>query len=161
MSLLISVLALCATFYQLYLQRVHNERSVRPFGQIDFLDRDSLLSVHVSNNGMGPLIVEKLTFIIDGNHYTDIEHCLDLDPRSYMHMTIRDSAKKVILPNAGLKVFEIKLEGYDAEQEVERIRRMLTPVTLKADCRDIYNNKVVVERDFQWFSRHNTEVSRQ
>ena len=62
LSLAISVFALIATFYQLYLQRVHNEKSLKPLGQIYFSDRDKTILVQVLNNGLGPLIIDRLTF---------------------------------------------------------------------------------------------------
>ena len=43
LTLAISILALLATFYQLYLQRVHNEKSLKPLGQLDLYDSDKQL----------------------------------------------------------------------------------------------------------------------
>ncbi len=67
MAIVISVLALIATFYQLYLQRLHNEKSLKPLAQIDFVDRKKLMYVHIQNNGVGPLVIDRLTFVKDGN----------------------------------------------------------------------------------------------
>ena len=92
-SVIISGLALLATFYQLYLQRVHNEKSLKPLGQIDLPDYKKQVAVHIRNNGLGPLILDRLTFIKDDQQYTSIDNCLDLDPRSYMRMAISDTVK--------------------------------------------------------------------
>lgn len=61
-TVIISLLALLATFYQLHLQRVHNEKSLKPLAQIDLVDRDKL-SVHIPNNGVGPMIVETIFYL--------------------------------------------------------------------------------------------------
>ena len=154
MAITISLLALLATFYQLYLQRVHNEKSLKPLVQIDLLDRDRLLYVHIQNNGVGPLIVEKLTFVKDDKHYDKIEQCLSLSPRSYQHITVSDSVQKVVLAGAYLEVFA-KQFSEDMQDQMDDVRQQLASLKIKVESRDIYNNKMTVERDLLWFIRHN------
>ncbi|MCF0075737.1 hypothetical protein LZD49_35025 [Dyadobacter sp. CY261] len=95
MATLLSLLALFATFYQLYLQRTHNEKSLKPLPQIVLGDHGQDIFVHIRNNGVGPLIVESLTFTRNGKAYSGIEECLDLPPRSYMHVRVTSTAKKL------------------------------------------------------------------
>jgi hypothetical protein len=151
-ALAISVLALVATCYQLYLQRVHNEKSVKPLVQIDLIDHKNQLAVLIRNNGLGPLMVEELTFLKKDKAYSQIVDCLDLDPKSYMHIPVTDTHKRVVLPNAHLIVFE-KMFALEAEAERARVRNLLAPLHLRVRGRDIYDNPVIVERDFQWFGR--------
>jgi len=154
LAILVSVLALLATFYQLYLQRVHNEKSLKPLGQIDLPDFNKQLAVHVRNNGLGPLIIDRLTFVKDGQSYTNIDECLDLHPRSYMRMAINDTVKRVVLPHAHLVVFESYFGEHEGESEINYARRQLAAITLKVEGRDIYDNKICLERNFNWFSRY-------
>ncbi|MBN8824099.1 MULTISPECIES: hypothetical protein [unclassified Spirosoma] len=154
MAILISVLALLATFYQLHLQRVHNEKSLKPLGQIDLPDYNKQLAVHVRNNGLGPLIIDRLTFIKDGQSYTIIDDCLDLNPRSYMRMAINNTVKRVVLPAAYLVVFETQFGEHEGEGEINHARQQLAAITLKVEGRDIYDNKIRLERNFNWFSRY-------
>lgn len=98
MTIIISVLALLATFYQLYLQRVHNAKSLKPLGQVDFRDRNRQLAVWIANNGMGPMIIDRITFFKNGNSFTNIEDCLSLNTRSYRRIPISESAKKWYCP---------------------------------------------------------------
>ncbi|MFN8349568.1 MAG: hypothetical protein U0X91_31500 [Spirosomataceae bacterium] len=154
MAITISLLALLATFYQLYLQRVHNEKSLKPLGQIDLLDQNRQLTLWVANNGMGPMIIDKLTFFKEGNSYTNIEDCLQLETRSYRRILINKSVKKVVLPHAYLEVFATEFEQHEEEAQIENARKQLTPITLKVDYRDIYENHFTLERNLEWFSRH-------
>ena len=151
MALTVSLLALLATFYQLYLQRVHNEKSLKPLGQISLDDRSHTISVRLYNNGLGPLIVDRLTFIRGDNVYSSLKDCLDLDPKSYDHVSMDDLPKRVILANSCLTIFE---KGLENDTEAERIRKQLTTITLKVEGRDIYDNKITIERNFKWFSRY-------
>ncbi|WKN45418.1 hypothetical protein [Tunicatimonas pelagia] len=155
MALAISLMALLATVYQLHLQRRHNENSLKPLAQITLTDRGKLLAVHIENNGVGPLIVEKLTFTRDGKHYTNIEDCLNLDPRSYQHIPVTEDVKQVILPGSHEEVFSMQFGEDTTDKEMNSVRKQLAALKLKVDGRDIYDNKISVERDLQWFVRHN------
>lgn len=157
MAITISVLALLATFYQLYLQRVHNEKSLRPLGQIDLIDINNQVSVRVVNNGMGPMIINRLTFFKEGNSYTNIEDCLTLDSRSYQRIPVNETLQKVILPNASLDVFAAEIAPFEEEAQLETVRRELAPVTLRVYYCDIYDNKFTLERSLDWFSRYMTD----
>ncbi|MCF0061328.1 hypothetical protein MUK70_18995 [Dyadobacter chenwenxiniae] len=127
---------------------------MKPLPQINFFDRGKVMYVHVQNNGVGPLIIEGLKFKKDGRVYTDIEECLDLPPRSYMHMRITGSSKKVILPGKFLEVFSTQFDVCEDDAKLDNVRRQLTVMALTVDGRDIYDNKIVLERDFAWFARH-------
>jgi hypothetical protein len=154
LTLAISILALLATFYQLYLQRVHNEKSLKPLGQVDLYDSDKQIHVYISNKGMGPMTIERVTFTKNTKSYDNIEACLDLDPKTYNHILLNDSIKKVILPGSQFQVFETVFDDHDSDAEIERVRNQLAPIILKVDCRDIYDNKFSFERKLDWFSRH-------
>lgn len=154
MAFIIPLLALLATFYQLYLQRVHNEKSLKPLAQIDLMDRKKLLYVHIQNNGVGPLIVEKLTFFKNGKSYSNIEDCLELNPKSYQHLLISDSIQKVVLTGSYLEIFSKQFEESDTDETMDHVRQQLAALKLRVDGRDIYNNKVTAERDLHWVIRH-------
>jgi hypothetical protein len=152
-AIAISLLALLATFYQLYLQRVHNEKSLKPLAQIDLVDRDKL-SVHIQNNGVGPLIVKTIVYLRDGKSYSTIRECLTLSPRAYQHLTISPTEQKIILAGSYLEVFSKRIKEGDSGQEVERVRNELARITVRVEGTDIYNNTVAVERSLGWFVRH-------
>ncbi len=152
-SILISWLALSATFYQLHLQRTHNGKSLQPLGQIDLEDRQGHIYVRITNNGMGPMIIDKLIFIKDGKQYMTIVDCMELSARSYTQIGVSESIQKVVLPHSHLTVFETRVEEQDSEDQVQQIRQQLSSIALKVEFRDIYANKTTVERAFHWFSR--------
>ncbi|WP_229215916.1 hypothetical protein [Dyadobacter frigoris] len=157
-SSLISLFTLLAAFYQLRLQRIHNERSLRPLGQIIFSDREAEIFVQTRNNGVGPMIIDKVTFTKDGVSSTNIEDCLDLDPRSYMHDIVSaESVQKVILPGSFMEIFKTIFDGHTAEKERDNVIGQLAPLALKVNYRDMYDNKFIIERSFEWFARHGCE----
>lgn len=157
MAITISVLALLATFYQLYLQRVHNEKSLRPLGQIDLIDINNQVSVRVVNNGMGPMIIDRLNFFREGNSYTNIDDCLTLDSRSYQRIPVNETLQKIILPNASLDVFSTEFEAHEEETNIENALKQLAIITVRVYFRDIYDNRFTMERNLDWFSRNMTD----
>ncbi|WP_240543507.1 hypothetical protein [Spirosoma foliorum] len=152
------MLALLATFYQLRLQRVHNEKSLKPLGQIDLPDHKKKLGIQIRNNGLGPLIIDRLTFSKHGTTYSSIEECIDIDPKSYMHISAGNLVRRVILPNTYLAVFEKNFGEHADESIIDHVRKQLSYITLKVEGRDIYDNKITFERDFRWFSRYILET---
>ena len=153
-SIIISLLALLATFYQLYLQRVHNEKSLKPLGQITFSDHSHAIAVYIYNNGLGPLIIDRLGFSKNDIVYSSIKDCLDLDPRFYMHVAMDDLTQRVVLPSSHLALFEKDFGADVQESDLDHLRIQLGSVTLKVDCRDIHDNKITLERSFKWFARY-------
>ncbi|GAB3995686.1 hypothetical protein GCM10028807_36490 [Spirosoma daeguense] len=153
----ISVLALIGLFLQVHLQRTHNEKSLKPLAQIDFRDRQDHLYVRISNNGVGPMIIDRLCFIKDGKLYVTIEECLELAKRSYSRLDSNESVRKVILPNSSLVIFETRFEEHEGEAAINHARQQLAPITLKVQFHDIYDNKMTIERDFHWFARYEFE----
>ncbi|WP_240699464.1 hypothetical protein [Spirosoma sordidisoli] len=149
---MISWLAWFALLYQVYLQRTHNEKSVKPLGQIDLEDRQGYIYVRVTNNGLGPMIIDQLFFVKEGKTYTAIEDCLDLYPRSYTRISVNKSVRKVILPNSHLIIFETRLEK--SGEDAHRVRQQLSSIGLQVAFRDIYDNKSTIKRELQWFSRY-------
>jgi len=157
LAIIISVLALLATFYQLYLQRIHNAKSLKPLGQVDLLDLNRRLVVGIANNGMGPMIIDRITFFKDGNSSANIEDCLSLNIRSYWRIPVSESVKKVVLPNASFEVFATEFEEHEGEAEITNARKQLSAIMLKVEYRDIYDHKFSLERNLDWFFRHMTD----
>lgn len=118
------------------------------------MDRNGLIYVHVQNNGVGPFIIDRLTFFKNDQNYSRIEDCLELNPKSYQHILITESVKKVIQPGKYLEVFSTQLAEQDTNQEIDYIRQQLSDLKLKVQGRDIYNNKIIAKRDLRWFTRH-------
>ncbi|MEO6520335.1 MAG: hypothetical protein ABIN91_01550 [Mucilaginibacter sp.] len=139
----------------MYLQRSHDEKSVKPLAQIDLMDCDGTLYIHVQNNGVGPLIVDKLIFIKEQQSYARIEDGLTIDPRTYNHIEITDTNKKVVIPGGFLEVFSKTFDGKDDKANIDLFRQQLSGLHLKVEGRDIYNNKIAIEKSLHWFARHN------
>jgi hypothetical protein len=158
----ISLCALCATIFELYLNRRHNAKSLKPIPQIVLGDIQRQLFVHLQNNGVGPLVVEGLSFVKSGAEYPGIQECLTSDPKSYNHDTeISRETPKVILPGAYLEVFGMIFDDHEGDVELSRVRAELAGLRMKVIAKDIYDKKLTVARNFQWFARHSLPTIRE
>ena len=155
MEIFIALLALIGTFYQLHLQRVHNEKSLIALPQINVFDQKGKIAVALQNNGVGPLIVDQLYFYKNDDAFPVIKDVLNLDPRTYLSISIDESVKKVLLPGNSLEIFSTQYSDDYPEENVATIRQELAQLRVKATGRDIYNNIVTAERGLAWFQRNN------
>ncbi|MXV16885.1 hypothetical protein [Hufsiella ginkgonis] len=153
MALALSILALLATFYQAYLQRVHNAKSLKPLIQIDVMDRKRVISVLIRNNGVGPFIIKNVSFTTKGKHFSELEECLNLNPRSYQHYTVSETVDKVIQSGQSHIVFSTEFEPTDTGKDIDNVRDQLSTLELKVEGIDVYDNKIVAVRNLLWFNR--------
>jgi len=62
------------------------------------------------------MIIDRVTFIKDGISSANIEDCLNLNPKSYMHDVIEaETVQKIILPGAHHEIFNSVFDGHSAE----------------------------------------------
>lgn len=153
MALALSILALFATFYQAHLQRVHNQKSVKPLTQIDLVNRDGFLAIYVRNNGIGPYIIKKLEFSRNGETFEGIEDCLSINPKIYQSIPVTKYTPKTILPGASFDVFSLQCSMNDPERDVNVVKDQLSVLKMKVTGVDIYDNTIIIERSFDWFSK--------
>ncbi|WCT14439.1 hypothetical protein [Mucilaginibacter jinjuensis] len=162
-ALIVSSLSFGLSFVQLLIQRSHNKKTVRPIGQIDLGDFDHTMYIHFVNNGIGPLIIRKITFEKGDKIYTDIVHCLSLDPKAYNHISINPEVSKAVLPE---KVFVIADLEYDKRKHLadfkNKLRTELSQLTIEVIYEDVYGQEYSCQRNLKWFTRHletNTNTS--
>lgn len=153
LSLIISFCALGLTCYEAYSDRLHNVKSVKPLCQIDLGDYKDKIYVYIKNCGVGPMIIDKITFTKAGQHFSAISDCLELDPKTYEHVEISDANIKAVTPNSFLVVFEKNIENL-TDEDVNQTKKQLTHISVKVNYRDIYDNKFIFEKNLKWFTRY-------
>lgn len=117
-------------------------------------DQGRHLFVQLQNNGIGPLIVEQLSFSKQGVEHSNLEQCLTLNPTTYNHDTeVSAETPKVILPGSHLVVFGMMFEPHE-ETAQNQVRAELAELRLQVKAKDIYQHNIKIIRDFRWFVRH-------
>jgi len=148
LALLISIVSIIVGFSGLWIQYIHNKKSVRPLGNIEIHDKETEIKLILCNNGIGPL--EIISFETEDkqgridNHPADwipwrtlkAEYCF----KSYsLGDNIRDGNKEVFLN------FKFGSTSYADKQvlmnERKLIRNILKDLTIRIRYSDIYGDE--------------------
>jgi hypothetical protein len=125
-----------------------------PLGQIDLRDNNGQLFVAIANNGIGPLIINHVVYVKGDIIKERLSDFLTLNLQVYNFLHIGEGITKVVAPNTHLRLFEITFEGTGHDVSIAQLRQELSQLSLNAVCKDIYNNKIRLERNLKWFARH-------
>lgn len=143
----------------LNIQREHNIKSVTPILLVDMLSHDEEVSVKLTNNGIGPLIITNLT-VTNGfeNHYNLI-HWMPLHPKGITYWTTYKGGGNGLSIYQGTSVPFLLLENEDEnfpDYVLYRafVRRNLSKLTMIIQGQDIYNNLIPTQTvNLNWFNR--------
>lgn len=159
-ALFVSFLSIVLTCVNLRMQRTHNRKSVCPIGQITVGDYENSIFVRLRNDGVGPLIIEKVAVFRDDREEDSeiaiIEFMPEL-PDGYQWETfLRDIRGRAISANEQLTLIALKGEPSDSAfvRAREIAREALATLTVKVFCKNIYDEQMpLTERKLNWFAR--------
>lgn len=159
-ALLVSIISIGFTIVTIAMQRTHNRKSVVPIGHITVGDYDDRIFVRLRNDGVGPLIIEKLAVTnknsLDKPRSALID-CMPDTPEGYPWTTfVEDVSGRAISPEKELTL--ILFEGNSSDRKFVRIRRSireaLSSLTIKVDYRNVYGELMPsAARNLDWFAR--------
>lgn len=167
-SAVLAAVACLISFVSLYVshrtakhQETHDRMSVRPLVYIAVGDYENRLYVKIQNNGVGPLILKRIT--VEGAAEPNkplIEAMPQLPPKAAWTNFVEDITGRSVPP--GGEVFLIDLEeGSSASRAYftvarDKVRAALGTLTVKVEYTDIYDHSLPASlRKLDWFHRHN------
>lgn len=151
----LSLMSIILTVTALWFQRRHYFKSLTPILYISARDYENLLEVSLMNDGIGPLLVEKIVTSSDGE---EKENIIEWMPKGIVWSTFTKFISGRCIP-AGKSVILVRIEGdpHDAEFQRKRdsVRRALSGLQVNVKYRDIYGRKMPnAARSFDWFARN-------
>lgn len=157
---LISFVSLYVSYRTAKHQETHDRMSVRPLVYIGVGDYENRIYVKIQNNGVGPLILKRIT--IDGALEPDkpLIHAMpELPPKAAWTNFVEDISTRSIPP--GGEVFLVDLEESSSASRAyfalarDKVRSTLGTLTVKVEYTDIYDQHLpVAVRKLNWFLRH-------
>ena len=159
-ALFVSLLSMLLACMNLWMQRTHNRKSVLPVGHITVGDYEDEISVRLCNDGVGPLIVDKVSVFQNDEERdskTSIIEFMPALPGDYAWATFaREIKGRAISPAEEITL--ISLKGFPEQEDFEVskviVRRILSTMTVKIECKNIYDEKMpTVSRNLPWFGR--------
>jgi hypothetical protein len=155
-ALVISVVTVISSFIGLWIQRQHNRLSVRPLGNIGYLEsinyaeKIQKISLNINNNGIGPMIITSVETL----NSEGIKKGYPLDwfsPEDRIGMEFWAKLENIALP-AG-QHFQILGYSYNSEsseqkQKKDKIKSVLEGLTIRIKYTDIYdkNQKEIIQQ---------------
>ena len=159
-ALLVSVISITIGALALRNQKIHNQKSVRPICSITYRNYISEIVITVSNNGVGPMLVDALDLKSNGKVYGRIKDLImPTFPGGgkYTYKWVNFSQQRAIPVGGQVDIFSFqKKEGQtDFESVQDIVRLALTEVTISVQYTDIYGGKFPPsERTLHNFTKH-------
>ncbi|MGQ0684702.1 hypothetical protein [Bradyrhizobium sp.] len=158
-ALIVSFLALLATIANSVMQRRHNRKSVHPIGHISVGDYENQLFVRIRNDGIGPMIVKKVTVRNQENGETKgsiIDFMTDL-PFDYQWTTfVGDITDRAISANDHLTLILLEGDVQDDRFLSSRhlVRQLVSKLSIQVKYENIYGERMApASRNLDWFGR--------
>jgi hypothetical protein len=164
-SALVALVAVCVSFVSVLLtvwsvtgQRKHNRLSVRPLASISLADCEDRLTVRLDNNGVGPLIVQKI-LVSDGQSVKNsvIDWMPDLPYGFQWNAFNKDLQARSLAPGKKIVLLQLIGDPADAKFGLARdlCRGCLKKLTVELHYTDVYNKAMTpANRSLSWFGRH-------
>ena len=158
-ALVVSVVAVAVSVWSGLAERRHMRLSVRPVAAIPVADFENRLAVWLTNKGLGPMRIKKLT-VTDtaGTTHPDLLSYMPDLPVGIDWTNFHGNADGAFL-EAGKRLELLLLEGDDNNRAFrearDSIRSVLATLTVHVEYEDFYGQLMTPEeRSLSWFGRH-------
>ncbi len=108
--IVIALVAVVVSFWQLQLTHKHNRLSVKPYFDAHLIQVDSVLTVSFSNEGFGPAIIKQMSFVYNGKTYSSLEKYLEASGEKKNRMASFNYNKNSVIASGDKKLL-VKLKG--------------------------------------------------
>lgn len=155
LALLVSVVSIWATVKAMRLQKEHNYKSFAPIPWISLADYEDQLSVKIFNNGVGPLIIDRVE-VTDGRlRKPNVIDWMSSVP-THWSTFISELRNRSIAAGQSLTLLEWQTDGSKSADKIRDLcRSELMKLKLVMHWRDIYDrSQPPSERSFEWFGRN-------
>ena len=154
----VAVLALVATVVTIFIQRVHNRKSVVPVAQFVLGDYENCLEVSLANKGIGPLRITRFTYFDGSKKFENIYEQMPPLPDDCTWFTYTGYiVDRCLSPGETLGLLILRGNPEDAEFAGfrDQVREALSKGFVTIQYKDVYGKQLPeVSRSLFWFERH-------
>jgi hypothetical protein len=158
---LISFISLYVAYQTAKHQKMHDRMSVRPLAYIAVGDYENRIYVKLQNNGVGPLIVKRLTIVGATEPDQPLIHAMPkLSTKVVWTNFVEEIAGRSVPPGGELFLVDLEIGSSDSPRDFnlarDKVRLELGKLTVKVEHTDVYDQQLpVATRKLDWFHRHN------
>lgn len=151
---LTSIISIIIGFVGLRIQRKHNKKSVLPIGVISLADYEDVLSISISNSGVGPMIINSCT---TKGKTESKKYPIDWMPNDILWASFMKGLENhAIIPGKSITILKLKIDLTNKKgiETRDNIRRILKDLEIIIEYSDIYKKEFKTSRKLDWFGRN-------
>ena len=154
-ALIVSVCSIWVAMEAMRLQREHNYKSFAPIPWIGLADHENRLSIKISNNGVGPLIIDRIEVSDGKTSKPNVIDWLSNVPTDWSDFKA-ELRKRSIGSGQSLTLLEWQSDSSTSDDKIRDLcRSILMNLTIIMYWRDIYDRPhPPSERNLEWFGRN-------
>ena len=159
-AIFMSLISIAVTLITMRMQRVHYRKSLLPIGNLSLGDYENKIFVLFRNDGVGPLIIDKVSIRKNG-HQDEIGSALielmpELPEGVNWTTFVKDIRGRAFATNREiyLLLFEGKLSDPKFVDSRQKIRSALSNLCVKIEYHSVYGEHLAAERRLDWFGRN-------
>ena len=153
-AMLTALTAIGVSIWALWVQRIHNRKSVRPVGYIELYKGPEELRIFIVNKGCGPMEIKKLEVARGNNTEKNIVYHLNEEDVKTVNAYANTEPKGYwVLPGEKLDIFTFTGESGDKNFACARdnIRSVLEETTVYLTFGDVYEDQYpVYKKTLDW-----------
>lgn len=170
-SAVLAAVACVISFVSLYVahrtakhQERHDRMSVRPLTYIAVGDYENRVYVKIQNNGVGPLIVKRVTIEGAAEPSRPLIHAMpELPPKAAWTTFVEEISGRSVPPGGELFLIDLEVSSSASHAYFtlarDKVRVALGRLTVKVEHTDVYDQQLpVAVRKLDWFHRHNASA---
>lgn len=156
LAVFVSSLSVILAVCNMVIQRSHNRKSVLPIGHISVGDYENDIFVRLRNDGIGPMIIERLSVSQPTSSDTKdaLIHCM---PDGILWSTfVEDVSGRAISAKEYITLVQLEGETKDPRfaKTKQNVRKTLSGLTVKVEYKNIYGERMSPAiRNLSWFGR--------
>jgi hypothetical protein len=155
LAVIVSFISVILTTWTLYIQRLHDRKSVQPIGHISVGDYENDIFVKIRNDGIGPMIISRVS----------VKHSKGAAKNALIHFMpddiswntfVDDVTGRAISPAGHITLLQLQEGLNDAAFIVSKrkVRQALSELVIECEYTNIYGEKMpLATRKLSWFGR--------
>jgi hypothetical protein len=140
-TILMAITSIVFSSIAMAFERSHNVKSLRPFINVLQRSTQNAISLTIDNAGLGPMLMERLTFFLNDEPETEGELLAKILPTDLKVLNnFVCSEVYALAAHDQLNIFEYVAEKQDAES-LSELKALLSGYSIRIEYRDVYDHE--------------------
>lgn len=155
LAIVASTLSILIAVVNMRWQRIHWRKTLLPIGSLSLGDYQNMIFVRLRNDGAGPMIVDSIAVLRNGEQVGSA--LIELMPDGLEWTTfVKDISGRAFASGKEIDLISIADDLNDTNfvDARDRVRRALADLSLRVNYHSVYGDGQYYQRSLDWFGRH-------